>query len=122
MSGIYPTTPSTPVLTSSKESVTSVIDTSSIQPNLGAIIPTARGRKIAYAIFALISFVVGNAVVFFAATSSTIPVWLIGATAVITNSAPAFSALAIANAIKPVAKTETVVSESVDGFIDTSAV
>lgn len=98
-------------------------------PSIGAIIPTARGRKIAYAIFAAVSFVVGNAVVFYAATSSSIPIWLIGATAVITNSAPAFSALAIANAVKPVAQTETVIVDQpvvsvpvIDGLIDTTAV
>lgn len=70
-------------------------------PQIGAIIPTVKGRKIAYAVFALISFIVGNAVVFCAATNGDVPVWLIGLTAVVTNSAPAFSALAIANASKP---------------------
>lgn len=67
-------------------------------PDIGAIIPTPKGRKIAYAIYALVAFVVGNALVFTAAVFDTVPAVLIGLTAVVTNSAPAFSALAIANA------------------------
>lgn len=68
------------------------------QPDLGSIIPSVKGRKIAYAIFAAVSFIVGNSVVFFSATGTTAPVWLIGLSAVIANAAPAFSAIAIANA------------------------
>ena len=67
-------------------------------PSVGAIIPTVKGRKIAYAIFAAISFVAGNTVIYFAATVGKVPLWLIGVTAVINNSVPAFSAIAIANA------------------------
>lgn len=70
-------------------------------PDIGAIIPSAKGRKIAYAIFASISFISGNALIFCAATMSSVPVWLIGITAIITNSAPAFAGLAIANAKQP---------------------
>lgn len=70
-------------------------------PDIGAIIPSARGRKIAYACFALASLVAGNALVFCAATMDTVPTVLIGITAVITNSAPAFAGLAIANAKTP---------------------
>lgn len=70
-------------------------------PDIGAIIPSAKGRKIAYAIFALISLIAGNALVFCAATMETVPSILIGITAVITNSAPAFAGLAIANAKQP---------------------
>ena len=70
-------------------------------PDIGAIIPSAKGRKIAYAIFALISLIAGNALVFCAATMETVPGILIGITAVITNSAPAFAGLAIANAKTP---------------------
>lgn len=70
-------------------------------PDIGAIIPSARGRKIAYAIFALISIIAGNALIFCATTMEAVPVWLIGITAVITNSAPAFAGLAIANAKTP---------------------
>ena len=67
-------------------------------PDIGAIIPSVKGRRIAYAIFALVSFIAGNALVFCAATLDTVPTVLIGITAIITNSAPAFSAVAIANA------------------------
>lgn len=76
---------------------------------LGAIIPSAQGRKIAYAVYGLISFVVGNAVVFYAATSMDVPVWLIGVVAVVNNCAPLFGAVAIANApasAKQIAKAE----------------
>jgi hypothetical protein len=69
--------------------------------NIGAIIPSVKGRKIAYAIFAVVSFITGNAVVFFSATGTSAPIWLVGLSAVIANSAPAFSAIAIANATSP---------------------
>lgn len=70
-------------------------------PDIGAIIPSVKGRKIAYALFALVSFLAGNAAVFCAITMDSVPVWLIGLTAVITNSAPAFAGIAIANAKQP---------------------
>lgn len=70
-------------------------------PDIGAIIPTVRGRKIAYAIFALVSFIAGNTAVFCAITMDSVPVWVIGLTAVISNSAPAFAGVAIANAKTP---------------------
>ena len=65
---------------------------------LGAIIPSAKGRKIAYALYALAAFVVGNVAIYIAATTGEAPTWLIGATAVINNIAPIFGAVAIANA------------------------
>ena len=65
---------------------------------LGAIIPNARGRKIAYAVFSLVSFLVGNAAIYIAATTGQAPEWLIGATAILNNVAPIFGAVAIANA------------------------
>ena len=71
-----------------------------VQPEhaLGAIIPTARSRKIAYAIYAGIALVISNTVVGYAAIGTDSPVWLIVASAVIGNLAAPFSALAIANA------------------------
>jgi hypothetical protein len=66
--------------------------------HLGAIIPTAKGRKIAYSIYAVIALIVGNTAVGFAAASLEQPVWLVIASAVIANLAAPFSALAIANA------------------------
>lgn len=70
------------------------------ETHLGAIIPTARGRKIAYAIYAAGALAVGNTAVGFAAVSVEQPAWLIVASAVIANLAAPFSALAIANAKK----------------------
>lgn len=78
---------------------------------LGAIIPSPQGRKIAYAVYGLVSFVVGNTVVFYAATQMDVPTWLIGVVAVVNNCAPLFGAVAIANAPaspKQVAKAEGV--------------
>lgn len=67
---------------------------------LGAIIPTAKGRKIAYAVYAGVSLVVGNAAVGVAAANIEQPVWLVIASAIVANLAAPFSALAIANAKK----------------------
>lgn len=72
---------------------------------LGAIIPSSKGRKIAYALYSLAAFVVGNTAVYIAATTGEAPSWLIGATAVINNIAPIFGAVAIAN-VKPSEKPE----------------
>lgn len=68
------------------------------ESHLGAIIPTARSRKIAYAIYAGVALVVGNAAVGIAAANIEQPVWLVIASAVVANLAAPFSALAIANA------------------------
>lgn len=67
---------------------------------LGAIIPTAKSRKIAYAIYAGISLIVGNAAVGLAAAEIAQPIWLVVASAVVANLAAPFAALAIANAKK----------------------
>lgn len=78
-----------------------VIDvTPSDESHLGAIIPTAKGRRIAYAIYAAIALAVGNTAVGFAAASIEQPVWLVVASAIVANLAAPFSALAIANARK----------------------
>ena len=67
---------------------------------LGAIIATPKGRKIAYAIYAGIALVVGNTAVGVAAANIEQPVWLVVASAIVANLAAPFSALAIANAKK----------------------
>ena len=67
---------------------------------LGAVIPSARGRKVAYAIYAGVALVVGNTAVGLAAANIDQPVWLVVASAVVANMAAPFSALAIANAKK----------------------
>ena len=68
--------------------------------HLGAIIPTAKGRKIAYAIYAALALVVGNAAVGLAAANIEQPVWLVISSAVVANLAAPFAALAISNAKK----------------------
>lgn len=87
----------------STDSVPTIVETLSpptVENHLGAIIPSARGRKIAYAIYAATALVVGNAAVGFAAAGFETPVWLTVAAAVVANLAAPFSALAIANAKK----------------------
>lgn len=74
------------------------MDNENVNPTLGVVIPSPTGRKVAYAIYGLISFIVGNTVVFYAATQMDVPTWLIGAVAVVNNIAPVFGAVAIANA------------------------
>lgn len=71
------------------------------EQNLGAIIPSAKGRKIAYAVYAGASLAVTNVAVGFAALASPFPAWLTVAIAVIGNLATPFSAIAIANAKDP---------------------
>lgn len=66
--------------------------------NLGVIIPTAKGRKLAYAIYVGISFLVTNTVVAYSTLELPLPSWLKIALAVVGNTAVAFGGLAIANA------------------------
>lgn len=66
--------------------------------HLGAIIPTAKGRKWAYAIYAGASLLVTNALIGFSAAAIEAPTWLVVASAIVANLAAPFSALAIANA------------------------
>lgn len=70
------------------------------QADLGVIIPTARARKEAYFGYALVSMVVSNTAVGFAAAGLAFPVWLTVSLAVVANLAPAFSAIAIGNVKK----------------------
>lgn len=69
-----------------------------IPADLGAIIPSARGRVIAYAGFMLVSLTVTNVAVGFTAVGASFPDWLKIAIAVVGNLATPFGALAIANA------------------------
>ena len=66
--------------------------------HLGAIIPTAKGRKWAYAGYALVSLLVTNALIGWSAAGLDAPTWLIVSSAIVANLAAPFSALAIANA------------------------
>ena len=65
--------------------------------NIGVIIPTAKGRKIAYAIYVAVSFLITNTVVAFSTLEAPLPAWLKISLAVVGNSAVAFGSLAIAN-------------------------
>ena len=66
--------------------------------NLGVIIPTAAGRKIAYAVYAGASLIVTNTAIAFASLQAPFPGWLIVSIAVVGNLAAPFGAIAIANA------------------------
>lgn len=70
-------------------------------PNIGAIIPTVKGRKIAYAIFAACAIVIGDVTIYYSVALGTVPMWLIALGAVINNTAPIFAGIAIANAKNP---------------------
>lgn len=64
---------------------------------LGIIIPSAKGRKLAYAIYAVASLVVTNITVAFASINVANPAWLTISLAVIGNLATVFGTVAIAN-------------------------
>lgn len=66
--------------------------------DLGAIIPSAKGRKLAYAGYMVASLAVTNTAIGFAALHAEFPAWLIVSIAVVGNLATPFGALAIANA------------------------
>ena len=65
---------------------------------LGILIPQAKNRKIAYAIYGLVSLVVSNAAVGVVASGTQAPIWLIIGLAVVGNLGAPFATLAIANA------------------------
>jgi hypothetical protein len=67
---------------------------------LGILIPEAKNRKIAYAVYGLAALVVSNVTVGVVVSGAEAPVWLIVASAVIGNLAVPFTTLAIANASK----------------------
>ena len=66
--------------------------------DLGVIIPSAKGRKIAYIVYALIALVVGNVGVAYGAAGNGWPVWLVVAVAITNNLAVPFASIAVANA------------------------
>jgi hypothetical protein len=68
--------------------------------NLGVIIPSVKGRKVAYAVYAGLSLVVTNVAVAFSSIGAHNPAWLTISLAVIGNLAAPFGAIAIANAPK----------------------
>jgi hypothetical protein len=66
--------------------------------DLGAIIKSSKNRMIAYSVFALVSMIVTNASVAYAALETPFPAWLIVSVSVIGNLSVPFAALAVANA------------------------
>lgn len=67
---------------------------------LGILIPKAKNRKIAYAVYGLAALIVSNLSVAVMASGTQAPIWLIVASAVVGNLAVPFTTLAIANAKK----------------------
>lgn len=65
---------------------------------LGILIPEAKNRRIAYALYGLAALVVSNLGVAVMASGTQAPIWLIIASAVVGNLAVPFTTLAIANA------------------------
>lgn len=65
---------------------------------LGILIPKAKDRKAAYAIYGLAALLVSNVTVAIVVSGVPAPTWLIVASAVIGNLAVPFTTLAIANA------------------------
>ncbi|CAB4128861.1 hypothetical protein UFOVP111_95 [uncultured Caudovirales phage] len=92
--------PTTPVVTDVPATPLVITpETTSVNTEaLGVIIPSAAGRKLAYAIYAGASLIVTNVAVGFSAIGANNPAWLTIALAVVGNLASAFGALAIANA------------------------
>jgi hypothetical protein len=66
--------------------------------DLGVIIPSDKGRRIAYAVYTAASLIVTNVAVAFTASGTEVPTWVIVSLAVVGNLATPFGALAIANA------------------------
>jgi peptidoglycan hydrolase-like protein with peptidoglycan-binding domain len=67
---------------------------------LGILIPNAKGRKLAYALYGLAALIVSNIGVGIMAAGVQAPIWVIVASAVVGNLAVPFTTLAIANAPK----------------------
>lgn len=101
-----PTRPSRPVkpITPVKEPIVPTIKPLPEDANtaandaLGILIPKAKSRKIAYAIYGLAALVVSNLSVAVMASGTQAPVWLIVVSAIVGNLAVPFTTLAIANA------------------------
>jgi hypothetical protein len=66
--------------------------------DLGAIIPSAKGRRIAYSAFALLSLIVSNVAIAFSSLGEPLPGWLVASIAVAGSLSVPFAALAVANA------------------------
>lgn len=95
-----PTKPAKPVKEPTVPNVTPLPDAANNAAHdaLGILIPQAKNRKMAYAIYGLVSLIVSNAAVGIVASGVQAPAWLIVLLAVVGNLAAPFATLAIANA------------------------
>ena len=84
---------------SAKETVNHEAEIASLPAvDLGVIIPSVKGRKIAYVGYMLLALIVGNIGVGFAAAGEGWPIWLVVAVAITNNLAVPFASIAVANA------------------------
>jgi len=67
---------------------------------LGVLIPSVRGRKIAYAIYSIVSLILANITLSFSTLQAPLPGWLVISLTVVGNLAAPIGALAIVNAGK----------------------
>jgi peptidoglycan hydrolase-like protein with peptidoglycan-binding domain len=95
-----PTKPTKPVKEPTVSNVKPLPDASNsaAQDALGILIPKAKNRKLAYALYGLVSLVVSNVSIGIVASGLPAPAWMIVLLAVVGNLAAPFAALAIANA------------------------
>ena len=98
-----PTQPAKPIKPAKETNVTTIkpLPTEAVDAGsdaLGILIPQAKNRKIAYAVYGLAALVVSNVTVGVVVSGADAPVWLIVASAIIGNLAVPFTTLAIANA------------------------
>lgn len=95
-----PAKPTTPVKEPVMPEITPLPEsaTNAAHDALGILIPKAKNRKLAYALYGLTSLVVSNVAVGVLAAGIQAPVWLVVAMAVVGNLAVPFTTLAIANA------------------------
>lgn len=95
-----PTKPTKPVKEPTVSNVKPLPDAANnaAQDALGILIPKAKNRKLAYALYGLVSLVVSNVSIGIVASGLPAPAWMIVLLAVVGNLAAPFAALAIANA------------------------
>lgn len=95
-----PTKPTKPVKEPVMSEVKPLPDEATAIANdaLGILIPSAKNRKLAYALYGLGALIVSNLAVGVMAAGIEAPIWLIVASAVVGNLAVPFTTLAIANA------------------------
>lgn len=95
-----PSKPTKPVKEPAVPEITPLPETANNAANdaLGILIPEAKNRKLAYALYGLASLVISNVAVGVLASGIPAPAWLVISLAVVGNLAAPFATLAIANA------------------------